>query len=197
MIQWASSASTLVGEKESGDACAVVPFAGGTLLVVADGLGHGPEAAEASRLAVRVVREHPESDLAALVQRCHDALADTRGAVISLAAISEDERELSWLGVGDAAATLVRSEPAPRRRTTLLLRPGVVGLRLPRLITETLPLSVGDTVVMCTDGIRSAHIEALEMRATPRELADLILATYARQYDDALVLVARTLVEGG
>lgn len=197
MIEWASSACTLVGEKESGDACAVVPFASGTLLVVADGLGHGPEAAAASRLAVRVVREHPETDLAALIQRCHAALADTRGAVISLAAISEDERELSWLGVGDAAATVVRSERALRRRATLLLRPGVVGLRLPRLIAETIPLSVGDTLVMCTDGIRSTHTEALEMPGAPKELADLILATYARQYDDALVLVARMRAEGG
>jgi hypothetical protein len=43
-IEWGFAARALAGRRESGDLHFVGTFAGGVLIVVADGLGHGPEA---------------------------------------------------------------------------------------------------------------------------------------------------------
>lgn len=191
MIEWEVASRGLAGQEESGDAYAVVESEHCTLLAVVDGLGHGYEAAVASARAVSVLAEEPGCDLVELMQRCHERLKDTRGAVIALAQFSHEEAELTWLGVGDATAVLVRAAFATRERDTLFLRPGIVGQRLPSLAIETLHVLPGDMLVMVTDGIRSAFVGDLEPSEPPRKVADRLIDEYARDYDDALVLVAR------
>jgi negative regulator of sigma-B (phosphoserine phosphatase) len=197
VIEWAVASRPLAGETESGDSYAVVPFAGGMLLAVTDGLGHGPDAAEASRCAIAAFTASAGPDLASMMQACHQALHRTRGAAAALVAISDDTSELSWLGVGDTAATLVRAQFSTRPSETLLLRPGIIGHTLPRLVVETVQLYDRDSIVMCTDGIRSSYVEALGDLTSPKETANRLLSDYARPYDDALVLVARLEVEDG
>lgn len=193
-IGWAGAA--LAGEAESGDAHVVAPFEGGALVAVLDGLGHGPEAAEASLEAVRVLSAHAGEPLVALVGRCHEALRRTRGAVLAAASFLT-AGSMEWVGVGNVEGLLLRRAGAPRRaREALASRGGVVGYQLPPLRTATLPVAAGDTLVFATDGLRSAFVEALTPAASPRELADALLARYARGTDDALVLVARYVGAG-
>jgi len=68
------------GETECGDSWSVESVGGRTVFVVADGLGHGPLAADASRTAVRVFRENPHLAPAELLRKMHAALRATRGA---------------------------------------------------------------------------------------------------------------------
>jgi negative regulator of sigma-B (phosphoserine phosphatase) len=69
---------------------------------------------------------------------------------------------------------------------------GVVGYRLPALKPATLALHPGDTLMLATDGLRADALEALcEHSAGAQEQADSLLASYARETDDALVLIAR------
>jgi serine phosphatase RsbU (regulator of sigma subunit) len=49
----------------------------------------------------------------------------------------------------------------------------------------------GDTLVMATDGIRSAFVAELAARASPEGIARAVFSRHARGTDDALVLVAR------
>ena len=191
MIEWAVATRRLAGETESGDAHAVLEFDGGILLAVVDGLGHGHDAAVASNRAVSILAEQPGDDLIGLFERCHEGLKRTRGAVMSLAAFHDRDSTVSWLGVGDVSAELVRHEPRVRQRDCLLLRGGIVGVRLPRLVEEVLPVLPGDTIVMVTDGIRSAFTESLDDLRPPQRAADRILADFGREHDDALALVAR------
>jgi len=51
----------------------------------------------------------------------------------------------------------------------------------------------GDTFIRSTDGIRDGFDEGLNLRSTPQQLADSILALQRRERDHALVLVARYL----
>ena len=53
-----------------------------------DGLGHGPLAAEVSREAVRVFREHVELPPSQILERMHLALRPTRGAAVGLADVN-------------------------------------------------------------------------------------------------------------
>ncbi len=79
------------------------------------------------------------------------------------------------------------------RQESLLLRPGVLGVRLPRLSASVLQVSVGDLLVFATDGLKEGFEAHPHLRASPQQIADRILDQYGRGTDDALVLVARYL----
>jgi hypothetical protein len=191
---WAGAA--LEGD-ESGDLHAVVRFPDGALVAVVDGLGHGPEAAAAARAAACVLEAHAGEPVTDLVERCHEALRRTRGAVMTLASFDSRRSSMTWTAVGNVEAILLRaSRAATPPREAILPRGGVVGYQLPPLRASTLPVSAGDTLILATDGIRSAFSHDPDLdRAGPQEIADCLLARYARGTDDALVLVARYLGE--
>src|SRR5215208_2619936 len=75
----------LPGENVSGDLHFVQPLAGGTLIGVVDGLGHGNEASCAARQAVECACSHTNKSLPAIIQACHDSIRSSRGVVMSLA----------------------------------------------------------------------------------------------------------------
>ena len=63
LVDWSAASRARAGEKESGDRCVVKVQADGALLAVADGLGHGAEAALAADLAVRTVERYATEPL--------------------------------------------------------------------------------------------------------------------------------------
>jgi hypothetical protein len=95
-------------------------------------------------------------------------------------------------------AWLIRGSPlAVPSREAIGLRGGILGYQLPTVRAAALPFFEGDVLVMFTDGIRAAFMDAISPRAPPREVADAILARHARGSDDALVLVAKVVGDGG
>jgi serine/threonine protein phosphatase PrpC len=175
-------------EDESGDAYAVEPFPGGVLVAVIDGIGHGPEAARAARIAVETLRAHAADDPARLATLCHEALAGTRGAVASLVSLRASGT-LTWSGVGNVECGLFDSR-SRRPAHMLAARGGVLGHKLPRLHSVDVPVAAGDTLALATDGVEPSSL-ALDARASPQANADRILATGRKGVDDALVLVGR------
>ncbi len=193
VVDWSARNRPLPGETESGDAPVVVFFPGGALLGLIDGLGHGPEAATAARAAVARLEAAPDQPVLKLINLCHEALRSTRGAVMSLAAIDAARGELTWAGVGNAEALLHRADPAHTPgRERILLRSGVVGYQLPPLRATSLPIFPGDVLVFASDGLRHDFGEEAPF-GTPDEMAQHLLGAYARDSDDASVLVARYL----
>jgi hypothetical protein len=187
-LQWAFAASALDGE-HSGDLHLVAPLPHGALVAVIDGLGHGPAAAEASRVAVRVLREHAGASLLELVGLCHAELRDTRGAVMSLAALDSQRGVVDWCGIGNVEGALFSAAPGHARHD-IVCRGGVVGYRMPALRVTTVPLFPRDLLVFATDGVSSfAHV--IDVERDPQEIADSILANCGKRSDDALVLVVR------
>jgi len=182
------------GQIESGDLSVFKCDSGFALLAAMDGIGHGESAAAASRAAAASLESHFTEPLVQLVQECHRALRSTRGVVLSVSSIDFKNNTLDWLGVGNVQGLLVRSANSLYRGNhSLLLRPGVVGSRLPALRTTTLPFSPGDSLVFATDGVRSDFADDLLSNESPQRSADRILAKYYKGNDDALVLVARLL----
>jgi hypothetical protein len=116
--------------------------------------------------------------------------------VISLAAFNAVDETMTWVGVGNVEGVLLRADPTvDPRYESLLLRNGVVGSRLPLLHASIVPVMRGDTLVFATDGIRSEFTQCLALGDGPQQLADRVLAKYAKGTDDALVLVARYVGE--
>jgi len=197
-LDWAAAAAPSPADPEdSGDRYLVVPHSRGALVVVADGVGHGPEAAAAAQLAIEVAGRSAHGSPLALLRECHQALRATRGAVVSVASFDDAERTMTWAGVGNVEGVLLRADPrAAPRQESLLLRSGVVGHELPPLAALLLGVEAGDTLVFATDGVRPEFAADLNAQVPPQRLADLILTRYQKGSDDALVLVARVRGDG-
>jgi negative regulator of sigma-B (phosphoserine phosphatase) len=178
------------GEERSGDLAVFVPTAAGGLTCVIDGLGHGPQAADAAERCAAVVRAHAEAPARELMTACHEALVETRGVVMTVAWFDLERSTLSWAGVGNVDARLVRSGPDPREDVALVFG-GVLGFRLPSVRAATMPLQRGDVLVMITDGIDAAISRALAGGGAAQTIANRILAMHGKGLDDALVVVVR------
>ena len=194
LIEWAVAEVTRAGQTESGDRYLVTATPDGALVAVVDGLGHGAEAADAAKVVVRSLERNAQQRVIPLVRDCHQSLVGTRGAVISVASFTAHDQTMTWLGVGNVEGLLLRALATSPRRESLLLRGGVVGVHLPTLTAEIVPVTPGDTLILATDGVRSDFSsERLSQQDPPPMLADYILARWGKQDDDALVLVVRYL----
>jgi len=194
LIECGIAARMLPGEAASGDRHVVKFFPNGALVAAVDGLGHGDEAAAAAEIAVATLETFAPSSPIALVTRCHEAMRKTRGAAMSIASFNALDNTMTWLGVGNVDAALLRADADARpSRESILLRGGVVGLQLPTLRESVLPVKRGDTLIIATDGIEGGFTEGLTPGDPPQQIADLILARHGKDTDDALVLVARYL----
>ena len=192
LLEWGVAARPLPGEHESGDHFLVKTFAEGAAIAVVDGLGHGAEAAAAARRAIATVEAATRDPLPTLFRRCHEALLGSRGVVMSVAAISVGHSQLTWAGVGNVDACLLRPHAEGGKvRTSLVTRGGVLGREVPPLTPATLALDPGDLLVFATDGIREGFLEVMSLDDEPQRAASRILATYGKGTDDALVLVAK------
>lgn len=188
LIEWTAALRSL--REESGDQYLVRHHPDGVLVAVADGLGHGPEAATAARAAIAVLDANPAEQVDHLLRRCHQELRPTRGAVLSLASFSATEATMTWAGVGSVDGILVRTGVRVSAER-LFLRGGVLGHQLPVLDVATVPVSHGDTLIFTTDGIRGEFAEGLRWGYQPPPTAERILADHAKTTDDALVVVIR------
>jgi phosphoserine phosphatase RsbX len=183
----------MVAGTESGDAHVVRQSPEGVLAAVIDGVGHGDEAADAARIAGDTLTSSPHDDAVSLVWRCHEALKDTRGVVMTLLCFSPSGA-MTWVGVGNIEGVIFRNDSTGRTRANhVVLRGGVIGHRLPPLRVECEMLLPRDTVVLATDGIRPEFSDDLVPGDEPQAIADQILARYRKGTDDALVLVGRCL----
>ena len=193
LVEYGVATLPFPGETESGDQYVVRSFENGTLIAVADGLGHGPKAAIAAKAAVALLETYARESVVPLLKRCHKELVKTRGAAVSLASINvSSTATMTWAGVGNVTGLFWHADPnVDRAHERLLLRGGVVGYRLPPLRIVTIPIVPGDTLILGTDGLHSSFSEALTMEASPQQIADRIHAEYRRGTDDSLVLVAR------
>ena len=191
LIEWGVSARTHPGEIESGDRCLVHEFPGGALVVVVDGLGHGVEAAAAALRAIATAKSFAGESVAMIVQRCHTALIGSRGVVMSLATF-DGAGKMTWTGVGNVEAHLLRVEPQGTvRLDSVTLRGGVVGYQLPPLASTDHTVRTGDTLVFATDGIAEDFVRHVALHESPQDIADRIMSRGATGKDDALALVAR------
>ena len=190
-FEWACSARPIPGEEVCGDRAVVHRHGEVAVAAAIDGLGHGPEAAVAAERALDAIAQGPHDDLVDLVARCHEALAQTRGAALSLASV--ECGSATWIGVGNVEGRVVRAARDRARDESLLLAAGVVGHELPPLRPSSVALARGDLLVLATDGIDPSFADSLDTHGSCSAIAARILERHGRPRDDALVLVARYL----
>jgi anti-sigma regulatory factor (Ser/Thr protein kinase) len=177
------------GQEDCGDACALRRDGEVVTGLIADGLGHGPLAATASRAAVRSFLDAAPGSPGVLLAGVHRALQGTRGAAVAIAQIRTGT-ELCYAGIGNIGGHLFSGEQ--RRRLTSM--PGIVGgnARPPREFDYT--LDPDTVVVLHSDGVsEKLTVPATGglRRRTPMVVAATILRDHGVRNDDAGVLVLR------
>ena len=193
-VDWGVAARSIAGQSVSGDLHLVQPFDHGVLLAVVDGVGHGDEATLAARQAIATLTTHAHEPVIKLIQRCHRTLAQTRGAVMTLASLNGRDETISWLGVGNVEGRLLRARlRAGRSEENVMLCSGMVGFKLPPLYPTVVSVEPGDLLIFATDGIHHDFSQALHHRQSTQTMAGNIMRHAYKGRDDALVLVARYL----
>ena len=191
-IEWSVAARPMNGQAVSGDLHIVEFFERGILLAVIDGVGHGDEAHAVAEIPANIFKKSASEPVIELVKRCHAALAETRGAVMTLASVDVPGGTVTWMGVGNVEARLLRAEAEISHPCEhILLRGGLVGLQLPALQATLMPLAPGDLLVFATDGIQPGFETGINLKETSGQIADGILSRHFKGTDDALVLVVR------
>jgi hypothetical protein len=173
-----------------GDTWAVAEDGSRTLLLVADGLGHGPSAGKAAGVAVRVFRDNVSHDPAEVLHRIHQALGSTRGAAVGLAELQPDLQLIRFAGVGNIAATIL----ANGSTRSLVSHNGTLGHEARKFQEFTYPFSAMATLVMHSDGLASRwDLDAYPGLAVrdPALIAGVLYRDFQRERDDVTVLVAR------
>jgi anti-sigma regulatory factor (Ser/Thr protein kinase) len=178
----------LAGETESGDAWAIAWPAGRITLLMADGLGHGPEAAKASAAALQALDAAPGQTPQRLTADCHEALRPTRGAALAVATLDPAAQQLSFAGIGNVSASIV----VDGARRQLMSHNGIVGHNMRTVQELVFPCPAGALVILATDGIGTQwdlrSYPGLAARA-PAIVAAVLLRDHRRGRDDASVLV--------
>src|SRR5688572_23186406 len=179
------------GERFCGDDWTVWSAGELTSIFIADGLGHGADAAAASRAAIAAFERHAERSAEEVVGLVHNALKSTRGAAVAIAELDRRHGVLRYCGLGNIAAVIVRPDGKEQHLVSLS---GIAGHVARRLQTFTYPWLSGSQLVMHSDGIGThwsiAKYPGLAMRR-PDVIAGVIARDHRRGRDDATVVVAK------
>lgn len=143
---------TMPGQTVSGDGTYVKITDKYLKLLVADGLGHGPEANFAVNEAVRAFRSCPYHSPAQILKFLHQSILKTRGMVATVVVFDLEERLWKVAGVGNISARMSNFLDVKN----LLSYNGIVGHNIPNtLVDNTIPLNDFNQMILCSDGIKS------------------------------------------
>ena len=179
------------GQDRCGDAWAFVHEPRRTLVMVADGIGHGPDAAAAARDACRVFEAAaPGAAVLDLLARVHDALRPTRGAAAAVAELDPGKRIVRFAGIGNIAGTIVLDG----HTRSMVSQHGILGHTVRKLQDFSYPWPPGATVVLHSDGLGTRWtFDAYPGlgRRHPLLAAAVLYRDFRRGNDDTTVVVVR------
>lgn len=178
------------GEVVCGDAWAIALDGQRAALLVADGLGHGVLAAEASEAAVDLFARQPFAEMKAGLEQAHQVLRMTRGAAISCLQLDAAANSLLAAGAGNVAIRVMSGI----YNRSVLVQNGTVGVQMRQVEVTTMAWPEHAIVLCHSDGLQSRWspdaITALLGR-DPALAAAVLLRDYGRGRDDVTVLIVR------
>ncbi|MBV8803347.1 MAG: SpoIIE family protein phosphatase [Gammaproteobacteria bacterium] len=179
----------LEGEIENGDQWLIKEMPDYTLIAVADGLGHGKEAAVVAKKAISVLNNHTENaTLIELINECHMELQGTRGTALTLVKI-HNNYHVDWLGIGNVIGIHWSNIYGNTRTEVLFTQGGVVGYQLPSLRASHFTTKPGDTLILATDGLQSNFTIEKPIYKPPQKIAEDLFKKYHNINDDAMIVV--------
>lgn len=178
------------GERVCGDQWSFSESAQVRTLAVADGAGHGIDAARAAGIAVEIFQQHANAPCEEVVERMHRALMPTRGAAIAVARIDDAAKLVRYVGVGNICGVLVTRGGSRH----MVSHNGTAGHVAPRIREFTYDFTDDPLLIMHSDGLTSRwDLAAYPGLASqhPSLIAGVLLRDHRRARDDATVVVLR------
>ncbi|MGC2399511.1 MAG: SpoIIE family protein phosphatase [Acidobacteriaceae bacterium] len=178
------------GETQCGDAWSVHYSQDRSIYIVADGLGHGPSAAEAAGEAIRVFREAPHLSPVRILTDAHLALAKTRGAAVSIAEVLHDKAVVKYAGVGNIAGAIYDG----RKTRSMVSMNGTLGHSIGRIQDFSYSWERNSSLIMHSDGLATRwnmdQYPGLAGRH-PALIAGVLYRDFCRKRDDVTIVVSR------
>jgi Stage II sporulation protein E (SpoIIE) len=179
------------GQDVCGDSWGIEQSGDISTILLADGLGHGYEASQASLEAVRVLRDNPQRSPKELIELCHRALRASRGAAIAVAQIDRAREVATFCGVGNVLAQIFAGS---RRVQHLVSVNGTSGHEASRTREFNYPWPTDGMLLMHSDGLTTnAGLDSRPALALhdPSLIAGVLYRDFCRGLDDATVVVAK------
>lgn len=179
------------GETKSGDGFVYKKTDKYFKLMLADGLGHGPEANKAVNEAAKSFRVFPDFSPTETLRFIHQDIKKTRGAVINI--IGYDFKTSTWSTTGIGNIFLRMLGPASFKNH--MSYNGIVGHNIPNTINEQqYPADQFNQLILCSDGIKTRIEQSRYPLMYKHDLTIFAAAIYkdhARRNDDMSVVVAK------
>jgi anti-sigma regulatory factor (Ser/Thr protein kinase) len=177
------------GETACGDGWCVIQERDRSVVLLVDGLGHGPNAAQAADVAIEGLRAVVDRPPAEAVLALHESMRATRGAALAVAEVqrSDSGARVRFCAVGNTVSALV----GVHKPKSLASMNGTAGLQVGRLQEFTHDWNPGSALVMHTDGITLRwRMESYPGLVThdPAILTAVLHRDCTRPRDDATVL---------
>ncbi|WP_119156675.1 ATP-binding protein [Caldimonas tepidiphila] len=195
-FEWGAVCVPYPGELVSGDGWAVATAGDELLAMVADGLGHGPQAHDASTAATNCVGLQPQPPKACLEQ-VHAALRLTRGAAVACARLLPASGRVEFAGIGNVSSLVLPPQGGGRQMVSLN---GIVGHNVRRIQHFDYEWQEPALLLMHSDGLGTHwsldRYPGLSVRH-PTLVAAVLYRDFWRQRDDVTVLAVRRRAAGG
>ncbi len=176
------------GEEECGDAWVVDQQTARYLVMVVDGLGHGPAAAQAAHTIVEACRQCVTRAPAEILEATHAAARGTRGAAVGVAEIDQARQVVRFAGVGNIAGVIWTTTGS----RSMASHNGIVGHNVRRIQEFTCPWSADALVVLHSDGLQTRwRLDAYPglTGRHPSLIAGVLYRDFSRGRDDVTIIV--------
>ncbi len=176
------------GETVSGDSWAMRETQDAFRVMLADGLGHGHYAAEASQEAVAVFLKYSERSPGEVLKFMDAALGKTRGAAAAVVEVNPAKSTVTVAGAGNISVRIVDEHGKSRQVASVN---GTVGAQLPKVHEYNTPWTRQSLLIMHSDGL-TAHWDPTTypglLQKHPATISGVLYRDYARGRDDATIL---------
>lgn len=178
------------GERICGDAYAFRQSPGRLIMLLCDGSGHGPLAASAAQIAVRVFCARSFAGPDQTVSALHEAMRGSRGGAVAVADLDMTGGTAMFAGVGNVSGAIV----ADGHKLPMLSLPGIAGFQSRTIRAFEYPLPAGAAVIMHSDGLSEqwtvGDVDGVWLTDNALVNAATVLGVAGTRMDDASVVVA-------
>lgn len=182
------------GEQVSGDGWVYRDLGDQKIILVADGLGHGLLAHQASLSAIETLKERREvPDVLQLMQEIHFRLKSTRGAAVSVSRLNLETEEMNYLSIGNVRTVIVSAEETK----SLIFQAGTLGLQFRTFKPLTASIPKDSKIIIHSDGLTQRwdlkQYPGLAYRH-PGLICAILYRDFSRGTDDITVLAGGWLL---
>jgi len=180
----------VAGEPVCGDTWGVRHAGRWTMLMVADGLGHGVLASEAATAALTAFHRSKDDSTVGVAKAMHGALRGTRGAAIAVARVEFEAGVVQFTGLGNIAGVVISQEGTHN----MISHYGTAGHEAPHVREFQYPWTKNSVIVMHSDGVSGSwNPDAYPGFSRMHEalISALLYRDCGRDRDDACVIVGR------